>query len=208
MIRSNRSYLMFLLLTSYAEAMEEVSASPFVKARRRESILLVALEEPYNPSIELNENYRRVLTHISMRVDQIADIIKSTKDPVLCDSWSSWVASGVSSGVSSGWAVAKSYARSVEKILKDPESEKLARELIEKINQANNLKKVVEGYTWELDFDTNDLATDVKSKIFNLLYENERKESAQIQIQITYLKEYQKRLERVDELMSASIEAK
>lgn len=201
-MKKKHIFLLFFLYTHSLISMEKQSKPPEFNlegSQMWESVALTASQawpsmsaQLYNPSNELNKEYRDFLVYISGRVDQVERELKECKNPARAD-WQF--------PVSYLWSATKYYVRSVETLLKDPESEKQAQALLSKIKIAHQNKRDGLESAAELCSENQELVTQVRGKIDEIYNRYSSEISLPIKAQIAYLVEYEGRIRRVDEAM-------
>lgn len=154
------------------------------------------IEFPVSP---IQHDYDVFLSYISKRVDEIEHAVQAVQVQKKTEE------RGWGDTLCSMWSGTKYYVRAVEKMLRDPESEKQARALLEQI-------KIIHESTRDdrqqllLDIESQELEQTVRGKINRLYVQLSHDESSFVRTQVAYLLEYDERIRRVDEALGKGFE--
>jgi len=147
--------------------------------------------------LEMYQEYHSFLAHIDYRVAEIEKQLVKEPNPDGA-SWFSTVSAACATAVSASWATTKAAARWVELILKDPESEKKAQALIDRILVIKKLQESGDAADLHADCEVQSALERVRGRINTLAIAYRDTESCANKSQLSYLCEYDERIGRVE----------
>lgn len=213
-MKSMRVAIACLMSTMSLGAMEQYPACDLNNARPWESMsedgfmaCLNVLEHGRKLEQEVHKKYHDFLTHIGYRIGEIEKQLIAHKEANSKEGGTYFTATwtGAKSYFADAWAGAKFYTRSVELVLKNPESEKMAQNLVDQILIVRELAKTGDALFLQPDCENQAAAQRVQGKISELLDTYGKETESVITIQLAYLREYDKRVRLVEDTIETSL---